>query len=157
MSEPNLPITGRCQCGQVKYQLNEPPLMTIVCHCTDCQRHSGGSYSISMVFSKQSFQLLDGERSCWQKQCDSGARADCYFCPTCSNRIYHVTDSMPELLRLKAGTLDDTSWFTPEMHVWVKSKQPWVLIPKGVAVFETQPESPGEAFAAILKAKEKNR
>ncbi len=154
MPEPKLPITGGCQCGQVKYQLDAPPLMTAVCHCMDCQRHSGGSYSISMVFSAESFQLLEGELGCWQKQCDSGAVADCYFCPVCSNRIYHTTNSTPGLLRLKGGTLDDTSWVSPAMHVWVKSKQPWVIIPKGVAVFDTQPESAEAAYAAVAKAKE---
>jgi hypothetical protein len=47
---------------------------------------------------------------------------------------------MPKTYNVKPGTLDDTSWLTPTLHVWTGSKQPWVVIPKGVARFEANPK-----------------
>lgn len=34
------------------------------------------------------------------------------------------------------GTLDDTSWLRPTIHVWTRSAQPWVILPEGSTVFE---------------------
>jgi hypothetical protein len=42
------------------------------------------------------------------------------------------------VVRVRAGTLDDTSWLRPTWHVWTRSKQHWVTIPAGDEVFETQ-------------------
>jgi hypothetical protein len=42
-------------------------------------------------------------------------------------------------VRVRAGTLDDTSWLRPTVHFWTRIKQPWVALPKGDQSFETQP------------------
>jgi hypothetical protein len=44
------------------------------------------------------------------------------------------------LYRVRAGTLDDTSWLRPTKHFWVRSKQPWIMLPEGDQAFATQPE-----------------
>ena len=41
--------------------------------------------------------------------------------------------------RVRAGTLDDTSWLRPTMHFWARSKQSWITLPEGDQIFETQP------------------
>jgi hypothetical protein len=38
-------------------------------------------------------------------------------------------------MSIKAGTLDDTSNFSPDAHYWTKRKQLWVEIPKGARCF----------------------
>jgi hypothetical protein len=40
---------------------------------------------------------------------------------------------------VRPGTLDDTSWLHPTVHFWIRSKQPWVVLPEGAQTFETQP------------------
>ncbi len=35
---------------------------------------------------------------------------------------------MPDLLFVKSGTLDDTNWLKPEMHIWTEGMPfPWGL------------------------------
>jgi hypothetical protein len=41
-------------------------------------------------------------------------------------------------ISIKAGTLDDTSWLKPQVHLWTKSRQPWVIIPDDADAYETQ-------------------
>jgi hypothetical protein len=41
--------------------------------------------------------------------------------------------------RVRVGTLDDTSWLRPTVHFWMSSKQPWIMLPEGDQIFETQP------------------
>ena len=49
----------------------------------------------------------------------------------------------PDMVIVRPGTLDDTSWLRPVAHIWTRSAQPWIEFPKGVAQFEMQP-APGE-------------
>jgi hypothetical protein len=53
---------------------------------------------------------------------DSGTRLR-VFCPECGIRIYHVLKSAQDVLSLKPGTLDDTSWLRPSSFIWMKSAQ----------------------------------
>jgi len=43
------------------------------------------------------------------------------------------------VVRVSGGTLDDTSWLRPTLHVWTRMKQPWVMLPEGDEVFEGEP------------------
>jgi hypothetical protein len=43
------------------------------------------------------------------------------------------------MIRVRAGTLDDTSWLRPARHIWARSKQPWVTFANGDGIFDGQP------------------
>jgi hypothetical protein len=44
-----LPLTGGCLCGAIRYEIAEPPFAVYTCHCTDCQRITSSAFSIGMV------------------------------------------------------------------------------------------------------------
>ncbi|MDH4108642.1 MAG: GFA family protein [Gammaproteobacteria bacterium] len=135
-----LPLTGNCQCGSVRYEVSKAPIVTVACHCRDCQKLSASAFSITMVIPADAFRLLSGELAAFERPTDSGGTAVCYFCPTCSNRVYHVDPGRPAYFRLKPGGLDDTSQIMPEAHVWTSRAQPWFTFPEGVPTYETQPD-----------------
>jgi hypothetical protein len=58
-------------------------------------------------------------------------------------RLYHAIERMPETWNVKPGTLDDTRWLVPQLHVWTSSRQPWVVVPEGVASFPRNPSRVG--------------
>ncbi len=66
---------------------------------------------------------------------DSGNEVTGVFCPECGVRIYHVLKSTQQIVALKPGTLDDTSWLRPSSFIWMKSAQGWVPVPDGVQTF----------------------
>ena len=125
MTTLSLPAKGSCQCGNVTYQVAEQPLATVCCHCTDCQKLSASSFSISMVLNRSGLEILSGELKQWDRPADSGNITRCWFCPTCGNRIYHENPEAPEYIRFKPGTLDDTSVLSPQGHAWTCREQPW--------------------------------
>ena len=135
-----LPFTGTCQCGGTHYEITQQPLITVVCHCRDCQKLSAGAFSLTMLIKRDSFRLIRGELRCFSRPADSGNTADCYFCSICGNRIYHENPAAPGVIRLKPGTLDNTGEIIPDAHVWTSRAQPWVTIPAGIPQFETQPD-----------------
>lgn len=132
-------IEGGCQCEAVRYRVREKPIALAVCHCTECQRQSGSAFGMSLVVRKESFELLRGELKIFTRTSHSGRAVSCAFCPTCGTRIYHEPTYMPDTLNIKPGTLDDTSPLSPDIHVWTKSKQPWVVVPEGTPCVDGQP------------------
>ena len=134
------PATGTCQCGKVHYILNNAPIKTVVCHCADCQKVSAGAFTITMLLKRDDFEIVRGDLSIFDRPADSGNIARCYFCSTCSNRIYHENPDKPEIIRLKPGTLDDTSIINPRIQVWTGGAQPWLKQLHDLPCHEVQPE-----------------
>ena len=132
---------GGCHCGKLRYRVTGEPLGVSVCHCADCQRQSGSAFSMSMVVPKDAFEWLAGEPARFAMKADSGADKDCLFCASCGVRILNRLGSMPDSVNVKPGTLDDTSWLEPKLHVWTRSKQPWVEIPAGATSFDANPQA----------------
>lgn len=147
-----LPARGSCQCGNVIYQVIEDPLITVACHCLDCQKLSTSAFSISMILNRSGFDLLSGELKKWERPTAAGGIAVCWFCPDCGNRIYHENPAMPEVVRLKPGTLEDTSILEPQAHVWTCREQPWLTRYADLPKIERQPDS-ASAMAAIKQGK----
>jgi hypothetical protein len=151
----DLPLTGTCQCGSIHYKITQSPIVTLVCHCIDCQKLSAGAFSLTMAINREAFELIRGNLKSWERPTASGGTAICFFCGDCGNRIYHENPEMPEVLRLKPGTLDDTAFINPDAHVWTKRAQPWVVIPPGIPRYDMQPE-PGTLLRDVAQGKSRS-
>ena len=132
-------LAGGCQCGGLRYEISGEPIAVVACHCRDCQCQSGGAFGMSMLVPREAFRFRSGEPRTWTTEADSGATKDCVFCPDCGTRIYNAVSSMPAMFNVKPGTLEDTSWLEPSMHVWLSQRQPWVPVPEGARCFEKNP------------------
>jgi hypothetical protein len=133
-----LPQTGGCQCGAVRYEITQAPQMVYTCHCSDCQRLTSSAFSIAVVVGDGAFHLISGEPRPLLKTADSGREIIRWSCPRCGSWICGAP-TPGSAIRVRAGTLDDTSWLRPTVHFWIRSKQPWVALPEGDQCFETQP------------------
>lgn len=131
---------GGCQCGSVRYAIDGDPIGLGVCHCTECQRQSGSAFGMSLVMPGTSFRVLQGELRMYARPADSGRTVECFFCPQCGTRIYHKAQVIPGAVNVKPGTLDDTSWLSPNLQSWTRSKQPWVSLSIEVPCFEADPK-----------------
>jgi len=132
-------LQGGCQCGTIRYEVDGAPKRLLVCHCTDCQRQSSSAFGMTMVVNEQDFRIKRGEVKIYRSKSEAGRAKLGAFCPECGTRIYHKSEWRKGTVSVKAGTLDDTSWLRPEMHLWTRRKQPWVIIPDGVQAFDEQP------------------
>lgn len=131
------PINGSCQCGGVRYRLLAAPLRVVACHCRECQKLSTSAFSITALVNAGDVEF-EGEMAEWDRLAESGNHNTARFCPTCGNRIYHFNPAQPDIIKLKASNLDDTSVLRPTAHIWVSEKQDWYTIPEGVEVHEKQ-------------------
>jgi len=136
------PYEGGCLCGAIRYRVDAEPLALYVCHCTDCQRQTGTSFASAMIVPKSAFELLRGEPRAYAALSPEGWVKRGKFCDACATRVWGLPARFPEVLVLRPGTLDDTTWLSPAAHIWTRSRQPWVVIPKDAVAFERQPEDP---------------
>jgi len=143
-----LPAKGSCQCGNVEYEVTIEPVATYACHCIDCQKLSTSAFSVTMVLHRAGFRMLSGGLKSWQRPTASGGTAVCWFCPDCGNRIFHENPDVPDFIRLKPGTLQDTSEIEPEAHVWTCREQQWLRHVADLPRFDRQPDL-AAAMAAI--------
>jgi hypothetical protein len=147
MTKVELPLTGRCHCGAVAYEVVEPPACCAVCHCTNCQRISGSAFACNLVMAESSFRVTAGEIARVEWRADSGNSRWGDFCATCGSRIVHGSTPSNGMLSLRSGTLDDRSWLTPVAHIWTRSAQPWVTFGREDLTFETTPPGWSELIA----------
>jgi hypothetical protein len=96
------------------------------------------------VIPQAHFTITQGTPKMFARQTARSKIMECWFCPDCGTRLYHVPGGAAYPNRnIKPGTLDDTSWLVPTIHFWTRSAQPWVRIPDGVTRHDTQPDELG--------------
>lgn len=135
-----LPLSGGCQCGNLRYEVRAEPLSIYVCHCTECQRQSGSAFAMSMIVPRPALVILSGKPQRWSRTTERGNVLDGDFCPTCGTRLAHYPHINERVAILKPGTLDETRWLVPVGHIWTRSAQPWVHIPQDSVIFEGHPD-----------------
>ncbi|HRY04070.1 MAG TPA: GFA family protein [Beijerinckiaceae bacterium] len=119
--------TGGCLCGKIRYTLKAEPALTVVCHCTHCQKASGSAFSTNLVIQRADIDFT-GDMASYDDTADSGNTLKRSFCPKCGASIMSESSGRPGSAVLKAGTLDDPSVVKPTMQIWTRSAQPWVKL-----------------------------
>lgn len=80
-------------------------------------------------------ELLSGAPQAVDVPRDDGSNQRISRCPTCQVAVYSDY-GRPEVLFVRAGTLDQPSSVTPDVHIFTKSKLSWVTLPESVPAFE---------------------
>ena len=131
-------MTGGCLCGSVRYEVTGEPALTGVCHCRDCQKQTGTSFSIVMGLPAGALKT-SGALASFVTHGVSGHGVDRFFCGKCGSPVYSNVGAMPGVVFLKAGTLDDPSALSPTVHLWCETKQPWVVVDPALPQFPQNP------------------
>jgi hypothetical protein len=147
-TRPALPMTGGCSCGAIRYQIASFPLLLYTCNCTNCQTASGSAFALNMPVLAKGFHILQGEPKGWRHLSPKGVQVTSRFCGDCGGRLYGERATRPEIVNVRAGTLDDTSWMLPVAHLYSRSAQPWVEPAVNADCYETQPENLTAPMAA---------
>lgn len=126
--------TGHCLCGAVTYEIDGDLIATAVCHCDNCQRQSGGAFSVNLIVL-QSQLTIAGELQTYENTNEDGSEVFVRrrFCGACGSPIVSEMTTPAGVVAVKAGTLDDRSEVRPMAEVWCVDKQPWVEL-TGMAV-----------------------
>lgn len=135
------PITGSCLCGAVSYQATPVPEMAAKCYCTDCRKSGGGGHGAHQGAVKTTAEIR-GKLSTFCHTADSGSTITKAFCPVCGSQVYSLNSNQPELIFIRASTLDDVERFRPNFQVYVSRAPSWEKVAGDVPQFDEMPPVP---------------
>lgn len=122
-----LPLTGGCNCGAVRYEVTAPLAGATYCHCRRCQRRSGAAASPSAHPVPGTFHVVQGEDKLRLWQPEGGGEK--WFCGECGSSVFARNFFDPELLGIRMGTFDADPGVRPSAHVFVEFAAPWEELP----------------------------
>ena len=144
-------LEGGCSCGAVRYRLGSRPMFVHCCHCRDCQRQTGSAFVLNALIEADRVTLLSGKPQPIAMPTDSGRPHDIYRCPTCQIALWSDYGRRAALRFVRVGALDDPAALSPDVHIYTRSKLPWVTLPEGVPAFEAYYDSSKVWPAASLE------
>jgi len=132
-------IDGRCHCGYITFEAEADPDKAVICHCTDCQSFSGSAFRTVARVTGDTFRILSGEPTIYVKTAESGAERAQAFCPRCGSPIYATAvGDAPKTYSVRLGTIRQRDQFVPNVQIWTRSQQPWVIDLASVRCVKTQ-------------------
>jgi hypothetical protein len=125
---PELPLTGGCLCGGVRYEVTEPLVSAVYCHCTRCQRRTGTAAAASAGVARGSFRILQGEEllRAWDPG-DGGYLK--VFCCACGGALWSRHPEDAEAIGIRLGTFDGDPGIRPQSRQFTAYAAPWEPIP----------------------------
>lgn len=131
---------GHCTCGAVKYELSSRALFVHACHCSYCQRETGSAFVLNALIERDRLHISQGETREVLTPSESGKGQRIVRCAQCDVALYshYAYGKLHDAVAfVRVGTLVDKSAFAPDVHIFTKSKQPWLDLGDAVPVLET--------------------
>ena len=133
-----MPLDGGCTCRTLRYRMTSAPLFVHCCHCRWCQRESGAAFALNALIESDRVVALEGVPEIVVTPTESGTGQKIARCPSCRVAVWSNYGGGGDKVRfVRVGTLDEPDRLPPDIHIFTRSKQPWVVLPAGaVAVAE---------------------
>ncbi|TRZ93358.1 MAG: GFA family protein [Rhodocyclaceae bacterium] len=117
-------IEGSCLCGGVRYEYHGEIEEISICHCSQCRKAQGSAFAAVSPIESARFKLVSGAGLLKEFRATPGkARV---FCANCGSPIYSAKDDLPEVKRLRVGTVDTPFVCGNIYHIFVGSRAPWL-------------------------------
>jgi hypothetical protein len=122
-----LPLTGGCNCGAVRFEVTEPPVGARYCHCTRCQRRTGTAASCSAAVVPGSFRITSGEDRLRAWKPEDGWEK--WFCGDCGSSLFSRDPAEPDRVGVRMGAFDSDPGVRPSARQFVAYAASWEPIP----------------------------
>ncbi len=127
MSKKQIPITGGCLCGVIRYESGEPPIKSGTCHCRSCQKSTGSAFMTVAGFPRSAFRFTSGEPKLYR----SSSIMDNGFCSNCGSLLFaqylvQTPGFDSDIVFVQLGTLDHPEAVSLDFHYGVETQLPWV-------------------------------
>ncbi|KAI0477335.1 Mss4-like protein [Xylariaceae sp. FL0804] len=156
---------GGCYCGKIRIAIDGDPSFAAVCHCTDCRKISGSTYSMNLRVPSAALRLISSESASAPRThahaAASGNTVTGHFCGDCGTTLWRSTPAFGTDLIVKVGVLDlpeangagagagggggakafDIDGTRPQAELYVSRRVAWVAPVEGAAQFDTDPPS----------------
>jgi hypothetical protein len=131
-------LEGGCACGALRYKLTADPLIVHACHCRDCQRLTGSAFVTNIWIERKFVEAGSAVPKSFKLTAGSGKHHEVFFCDRCGTYLWSKYYASPgDTLLVRVGTLDHPEAIQPDVHIFTRTKLPWLDLPKDVPAFES--------------------
>jgi hypothetical protein len=142
MSDTKISLEGGCACGAVRYRMTDAPMFVHCCHCTSCQTETGTAFVLNAIIESPRVETLRGQPEPIMTPSESGRGQQIWRCPTCKVAVWSNYGGAVDKIRfVRVGTLDQPANCPPDIHIYTRSKLPWVIIPDTMRAVEVYYDS----------------
>jgi hypothetical protein len=120
--------TGGCLCGAVRFRVTAKPLIAYYCHCTMCQRTTGGPFQTAATVLIESFAFTKGEPRTYE----SSPGFVRLSCGECGSALGMQAKDNHKLASVHLGCLDDPNAIRPELHLFTSTQVSWCAMADGL-------------------------
>lgn len=124
---------GHCFCKKVQYSISEPVRDLCYCHCESCRRAVGSAFVAWGTVDTAAFNILAGRLSF----VNSSKGVSRGFCAECGSSLTYQNALRSGEIDFTLVSLEDSSLYAPQAHIWVEDKLPWVNINDDLPQYQT--------------------
>jgi len=131
---------GSCLCGSVQFTLTADPVAVGVCHCRDCQKQTGTSFSVVALVPLAAV-TMSGELGVFRTVGESGQEVERSFCPNCGSPVRTDSNGTRQqgITIIKAGLLDDAGALQPNLQIYCETEHDWLRKGTDIVRFPRMP------------------
>lgn len=115
--------SGSCLCRAVRFEVTADLAPIQICHCGDCRKAQGAAFGANIPVATADFRLVAGAEQLLAYESSPGKER--VFCRTCGSPIFSRLTARPDLVRLRAGSLDTPIATEIGFHMQTASKANW--------------------------------
>ena len=128
--------TGKCLCGEVKYEVLGEPVFQGNCHCIDCRKNTGAGFATILFFKEEQVVQLSGKTSSFKYKADSGNSKIKFFCQRCGSCVFGTNSGREGIKSIYVGTIDNASFVKPQFNVYTSRALPYININESLNNFK---------------------
>jgi hypothetical protein len=125
-------LSGKCECGAVRYRVEDSFRYAINCHCSRCRAATGSAFKAFAGIEREKLELADGTAGLLVHGDDD---LNDTRCAACGSLLYSVVRE-GAYVHVALGSLVDTPSIRPTKHIFVGSKAPWFEITDDLPQFD---------------------
>jgi len=134
----DLPLTGGCLCGGVRFRVDAPLVVATYCHCTRCQRRTGTAASAQARIQPGSLTVTQGEELIRTYAPPDGFPK--LFCGACGSALWSRSPDNPDIMSVRLGAFDSDPGSRPSLRQFVAYAAAWEDIPDdGLPRYDERP------------------
>ena len=102
---PMKSVLRSCLCGVVTYEISEPFLSFVHCHCSRCRKATGSAHATNLRVPAGQFTWTSGQEKSVRFDLPEAQSFATTFCSCCGSPLPHLTRSGRSVI-VPAGSLD---------------------------------------------------
>jgi hypothetical protein len=125
-------LSGKCECGAVRYRVPDEFLYASNCHCSRCRAATGAAFKPFAGIERDKLEVADG-RDGLLVVGEEGLNDT--RCAACGSLLFSVV-AEGDYVHVALGSLVDAPSLRPTKHIFVGSKAPWFEITDDLPQFD---------------------